>query len=305
MKPIKTVIINDTRGGHIGSNLVMKNMFDLCRKYQLNVIYTLPRSAFGQYDAKVYNKVQQAELLILHGEGTFHHSNVHVNQLLNACKQKPTVLINTVWDKVFTERENEIKNLKLISVRESKSYEQAIKITDKNKVMITPDLTFYSTFTPQNIGYTDCVMPTAREMLRKENNYFPIALGEHPPSLTVYKTWLKSLKLLVTGRFHGVCLAAKYKVPFLAFPSNCHKIESLLKDMKCSECLIYSKAEINKKRKEAEKAIEKAYAYAQSAPDRIETLFQKIKEIGLQVTGQYKKPKEKDEKNNNSNSDEK
>lgn len=36
--------------------------------------------------------------------------------------------------------------------------------------------------------------------------------------------------LVVTGRFHGICLAILAKRPFVAFASNTHKIEGLLKD---------------------------------------------------------------------------
>lgn len=42
---------------------------------------------------------------------------------------------------------------------------------------------------------------------------------------------IKSAKLIVTGRFHLVCLSMLAGVPFFAIPSNTHKIQSLLKDV--------------------------------------------------------------------------
>lgn len=41
---------------------------------------------------------------------------------------------------------------------------------------------------------------------------------------------LAGAELVVTGRFHGVCLAIPARRPFLALASNTHKVEGLLAD---------------------------------------------------------------------------
>jgi hypothetical protein len=44
-------------------------------------------------------------------------------------------------------------------------------------------------------------------------------------------------QLIITGRFHGVCLCLKVGVPFLAVRSNTHKVEGLLEDAGMSDRL--------------------------------------------------------------------
>lgn len=45
-------------------------------------------------------------------------------------------------------------------------------------------------------------------------------------------------RFLVSGRFHGVCLAIRLGVPFLAVRSITHKVEGLLEDAQLSHKLI-------------------------------------------------------------------
>ena len=99
------------------------------------------------------------------------------------------------------------------------------------------------------------------------------------PTLYSYQLWLKSLELYVTGRFHGVCLAAMIGVPFLALSSNSHKIEGILKDMDCSKLLIFSIDEVKDKKELAIKLITKAHTYAIEAKQKVGKLFQRISKI--------------------------
>jgi polysaccharide pyruvyl transferase WcaK-like protein len=50
---------------------------------------------------------------------------------------------------------------------------------------------------------------------------------------------LASSQLVITGRFHMVCMAMLTKTPFIALPSNTHKIEGLLEDSGLSHRLAF------------------------------------------------------------------
>ncbi len=51
------------------------------------------------------------------------------------------------------------------------------------------------------------------------------------PELLAFAQGLASLDLLLTGRYHAVCLALATRTPFMAITSNTPKIESLLRDV--------------------------------------------------------------------------
>jgi polysaccharide pyruvyl transferase WcaK-like protein len=52
------------------------------------------------------------------------------------------------------------------------------------------------------------------------------------------KTIASNTKLVISGRFHGVCLCLKVGVPFLAVRSNTYKIEGLLEDAGFADRLV-------------------------------------------------------------------
>ena len=99
------------------------------------------------------------------------------------------------------------------------------------------------------------------------------------PSLQTYLIWLQSLDLYVTGRFHGLCLSALMGIPFLALSSNSHKIQAILKDMKCSELLITDIKKVANKKQQAIESLPKVYKYVQEAKKKIELLFEKIAQL--------------------------
>ena len=272
-------LLNDTSGGHFGCNKVMETYRFLINKYRMNLIGTASIGDIRNHADKVRKELDKADLIIINGEGTMHHSNENAENILSLCENKRVVLMNSVWDKMFTSHTKIMQQFDLAAVRESSSYGQIIKTVPKEKVRIVPDLIFYNLHTNDSIGYCDSVMKSLRAVLQNSKNYFPLSSGEKAPSLHTYIAWLKSLDLCVTGRFHGVCLAAMYNIPFLALPSNCHKIEGLLKDMGCKDLLLSSMSEINKKTPLAKKRIKRAYQYTTKAKDKIELLFSDIRKI--------------------------
>lgn len=58
--------------------------------------------------------------------------------------------------------------------------------------------------------------------------YYPLEDEDGAAAWPHAVTDLRTARLIVTGRHHGVCLAALAGVPFVALPSNTWKVEGLL-----------------------------------------------------------------------------
>lgn len=277
---LKAVLFNDTSNeNHLGSTQVVNNIRILCAKYNITLAASYHREDINEQNLGLKRKLKSSDLVIINGEGTLHRSTPYARNFLEICRDKRSILINTVWEKMYIKDEKLLRNIILVSVRESLSYAQIIKTFDKRKVHIVPDLIFYTGlgFLKQKIGYSDSYMDYLRDGLRKNRNYFPMDYAGSNPDLEAYVTWMSGLDLYVTGRFHGVCLAAMVNKPFLAFPTNSHKMEGLLKDMRCPELLIESFEEIRSKQAQAKRSVVKAHNYALKAKEEIEDFFKLVK----------------------------
>jgi len=118
-----------------------------------------------------------------------------------------------------------------------------------------------------------------RFFLKKQTNYFPMQVEASAPSLYAFLHWIKSNDLIITGRFHGVCFAAICDVPFLAYPSNSHKVEGLLKDMNCEDLLVRNTRDALRKKQAAISAQPKIRNYVKRSVNCIENLFDDIRKI--------------------------
>jgi exopolysaccharide biosynthesis predicted pyruvyltransferase EpsI len=233
------------------------------------------------------------DLLIINGEGTIHKYPRNTKWLPivinNTSANVKIILINTLWQEMdeLPHLKRHLNRISLISVREQASYNDLIRVYNRpDKIVITPDVIFATSFDKQKIGYGDSVRKEIRKRLRKQKNYFPMSYIEQGcyhdieslniPSLHSYISWLKGLELYVTGRFHGVCLSAMANTPFLAFKSNSHKIQGILKDMNCEELIITSLDEVEKKKELAIKALPKIAKYTKKARGQIIDLFKRI-----------------------------
>jgi len=94
-------------------------------------------------------------------------------------------------------------------------------------------------------------------------------------------------ELIVTGRFHMVCLAMLAKTPFVAFPSNTFKIEGMLNDAGLNHRL-YNLNKLNNSIYNyshwQNDELEKIENYIAQADYKIENMFQIIKNVGVKNT---------------------
>lgn len=280
----KVVIINDTRSlsgknSHAGCEMVMKVLLGLCRMYKLDVIKTIPVS-HDPFKPEYKPFLQNADLVIVNGEGTIHHNRPQAFKLLSIGRRYPSVLINAVIQGMDREvlQENLPKFLS-ISVRESMSLGEILPHCPTTQVHLIPDLVFagmeeIKKFPPHPvhsmIGITDSV--------NNRQGGFLITVG-----LTAYLNQLRAWPGLTIGRFHGICFASIIGIPFNAYPSNTHKNEGILRDMGIPELYYDSVNEaINHV---PEKMNPSVVQYVQKAPKLIQDYFETIVKIAQTNAG--------------------
>jgi hypothetical protein len=263
---MRALILNDTRSGnHLGCIIVMQQLEALCREAGIEVAAMLRLGR--HFQAEVEQALPGCDVVIINGEGTMHHDAPGAMAIARAGRFAaergvPVALLNTVWQGNHAANAL-LAHCRWISARESVS-QQAIAEAG-HPARVVPDLTL-SADPAQLFGgaeagpgaglvVTDDVRLepslTLAHFARARNlPYYPMA-GR--PSLRSQRGWAKLLRLglasggarqfcldnvgaiaraafVVTGRFHGICLAILARRPFVAFASNTHKIEGLLSD---------------------------------------------------------------------------
>ena len=329
------LVLNDTRGtGHVGCLMVMQELLRACHVSAIEVSESLKtRSHFLN---KMHCALTNYDLVIINGEGTMHHDQDAALLIAEAAEQVsrlgiPMVLINTVW------QQNNILNkmlplLSLTCARESFSAKAIAKIGCD--VRVVPDLVF--NYKPHDIFNhprvpkesivvlddvrTDLSLLLSRYAFKKRVPF--IRMGGRP-SLRSFDSliyWgipflfgrcksqlkfeqlsvIRDAQIIVTGRFHGACLAILAGRPFVAVSSNSYKIEGLLHDaelgggaillddnrlgqdpMKALEFAVDKVLGVASTEKLMSEYQTRCYSYVSSARERISAMFADIKTIGL------------------------
>jgi len=282
----KAIIINDTTWEkHIGCGSVIESIRQNCKKRNIKVVKSYQRGDVTSKPQEVKEMMNKVDIIFVNGEGSLHHSPQWFSALLEILPHhKSCFLINTIWDKMFFSDVNLLNKFQLISVRESRSYDELLKTYSKpEKISIVPDLIFGLDTVNKNTaknecGFGDSVLYSLREYLSSFDNYFPLNYKEQKVNAQEYINWLRTLDIYITGRFHGVCLSIMAETKFFTFPSNSHKIEGILKDLDCEELLIRSLNDTKKINKE-KNYIEIFRNYKTNAKEKINIFFDKIEEV--------------------------
>ncbi len=213
----------------------------------------------------------ECDLVVVNGEGTLHHDGRGAEIVARAVEQcaaagRPVALINSVWE---GNRRTAIvlPLLAFAGVRESRS--GAAILAQGRPVEIVPDLLLSAPAVARlrdipaqhgALAVFDHVNPSlgiflARFAGRHRAAFW--AMAPRPPLRSLrtffgycrfrvsagFPRTLRSDHLdtalapgvVVTGRFHGACLAIAAGRPFVAITSNTHKIEGMLDDARLGE----------------------------------------------------------------------
>lgn len=140
-------LVNDTRyDNHHGSLMVVRNLQQAMQKRGWHCVGSLAVSSSARHLANNRKSLQQAQLVVVNGEGSLHHDSRNATRLLAICRElqktHPVALINTVWQENDLEKWRPVlQNFCGIYTRDKRS-QQAL--TDAGvRANYAPDLTFY------------------------------------------------------------------------------------------------------------------------------------------------------------------
>lgn len=273
---MRTLILNDTRSDqHIGCELVMQNLLRMCGRAGLKPIGTVLNSARDD-EAIVLALASEFELLLVNGEGTMHHDRPKARSLCAAASAaarlgKKVVLLNTVWQ-ANQELNKHLRDFDLVFCRESRS--QAELAIAGSTATVVPDLVF-ATDAPTVSGDANrrargavvidsvdrattltwawralrqrAAMMTMHEghcrlLQRRPWLHWGIRMRSQKPIECLNAGWasqLRRFERVISGRYHGCCLAMLLGIPTIGIPSNTHKIEGLFADAGLGEAGIW------------------------------------------------------------------
>ena len=223
---MKLLLLNDTTNYHNGCKQVIKNLKLWMQPYKvvISIPISVPRIAFDEWDS--------IDAVVVNGEGTMHNNRQGAVSALNFIKlaqqqNKPTVLLNSIWQNIDPEWKTVTDKLVYWSVRDVYSQLHATK-DFKRTPALYPDLSYFGR--PDNrFPKTVHDITLGQSFDRKQD------FGSYPQRINIFdQPWddivnqLRNSNLCVTGRFHEVMASIRADKPFVAIEGNSWKMQALI-----------------------------------------------------------------------------
>ncbi|KAF0175494.1 MAG: Uncharacterized protein FD162_465 [Rhodobacteraceae bacterium] len=178
----------------------------------------------------------EADALLINGEGTLHHSTARAMLLLAMLDEakrmgKRVLLVNALFQQ-YEGPEDILANLALLTVREPRSAAFARRFGGRPLVLLdsAADPAFLGLGTPRPLRHGTVIGGAHANGLLK-SPFAGIAgdtLAMTDARFEDIVATLRQAELYLTAQHHGVYAAALAGCPFIATPSNSHKIESFI-----------------------------------------------------------------------------
>ena len=315
---MRAVLLNDTRSEpHAGCHRVVNNLLAACKRVGIDIIGTHPNNCLDDapYVASILDEI---DLLLINGEGTMHHDCPKAIELGRAAqaaraRHKTVALLNTVWQ--ANSRLNQyLKSMDLVFCRESRSTEQ-VRCAGHSAETV-PDLLFATDTDAMNtcdakglrqVAVIDSVdrrlaVQLAWYALRHRHAFLTMheaswkRIRRRPwlaaalrlqsgqrirPGTTQFEQHLSRYRFVLSGRFHGICMAMLLGIPVLGVASNTHKMEGLMQDVGIGSAGLVSTNTLNPELLQFQwSAVSERRAavrhYVQSARKAIRSMLEKI-----------------------------
>jgi Polysaccharide pyruvyl transferase len=264
----KVAVFNDTRPmRHFGCDAVMAAIDANVTARGTAIIYRHPLGRPWQSDAKAMAAIEEADLVLVNGEGSIHHSKPAARVLARLgphCRtvDKPCFLINATIQANDQAIMNDLMAFNGLWVREGRSGEEA------NRRGVTAelcgDLTLYhdlprhgptearslvldSADRRHDMGSIAAALRLDYVAMRYSNRglkayrkrFLRWQFERGKPSSRIpgitsfqkFAAYLASRPFVVTGRFHGLCFAVNCGIPFLAMSLSNWKTDAMLDDI--------------------------------------------------------------------------
>jgi len=313
------MLLNDTRHeDHVGCRLVVKNILHHCSRVGLDVVATdLQADARTNAADFVRQRGADFQLLLINGEGTMHHDKPRALALGEAAIAaarlgKRVVIFNTVWQE--NHRLNDcLSSVDLVFCRES--FSQAHLASASCQATVVPDLVFA---TPEPamchrrsgtvvldsvhaeialqwawraLRYGYALMPMSRPVYRSLRRRFLLAKAVEIRSGRRivspgedFLGMLAKFERVISGRFHGVCLAFLLGIPVVGIRSNTHKTEGLFHDAGLDERALIvrgDRTELQHAFAYVDRQMPAIRSYVESARLKIADMFQRIRALAF------------------------
>jgi polysaccharide pyruvyl transferase WcaK-like protein len=144
------VLLNDTSfAAHHGSRHVIETIRSCLSDRGTEITASVASGKAWNEMGAVLQAIEAADVIVINGEGTLHHGAEAGDLLMNAvnhplCREKPLVLINTLWQDNPESWTELVKDIDLIVVRDGRS--QNALASAGLSVSLCPDLSFYRRF---------------------------------------------------------------------------------------------------------------------------------------------------------------
>lgn len=169
-------------------------------------------------------RLREVDLILVNAEGSLHHGRYpHMLDFMQDDKlAAKTVVMNGSYEALTPKQLKLLAKAKLVTARESMSAQylnnNGVKALVVPDVCLSLELERPQTPVVFSIGYFDSVV---NPMLAS----IPISdFDTYLYQAARYGTWY-------TGRFHGICLAVLWDVPFYAYGSNTWKNQGIMRDL--------------------------------------------------------------------------
>lgn len=274
-KKVKIALFNDTGNyPHIGCkavanahNILIDSLnITVAHRHFLNEFTDLWNGNLDSFQEIILgsflvDEFSSVDAVVVNGEGTIHHGHgLHLLSIIGAAQKlgKPTYLVNCVIQEIPSNCDYILKSLNDFTVRDLYSFQYLQ--TKRIKCRLVADSILGAQFNQgtedsfyNKIVIMDCVssckntnisIKRALALLGDEAVYFPLEGSNSLGWQDVLKR-LRSCRLIVTGRHHGLYLALMAKKPFVALPSNTWKIEGTMAALECAENLYWQNGKFN------------------------------------------------------------
>lgn len=274
---MRAILLNDTRSdNHIGCELVINNTLAQCEQHGIQVIHTIQTCDAKQAEELIIPFLDEADLIILNGEGTLHDDKSRAIALLKAADLGKkaglkTALYNALWDNNPIGQQY-LPSFDLIYCRDSVSTAEITQLHPNLPVSTVADMIFATPVSKEKSDRTN--RPLVSDSVRKNKcfalakfavqhrlPFTPMGSGFHDrvrssyflkrkltrhcdytfdqlDSADAFAQKIQSSSGMITGRFHAACLALLLETPVFCLSSNTRKIEALYTDFGLSPDLV-------------------------------------------------------------------
>ncbi|MDH6268496.1 hypothetical protein M2360_003902 [Rhizobium sp. SG_E_25_P2] len=258
--PGRILIVNNTEKleinkHHAGCKLVMSQINAHLVRHGMQVVGWVNETIGFNSVLEVDPNLDGVDAIVINGEGTFHDNAPRSINLLLLCEKlkshfnKKIIFINGLWQNNNAFMTKVLEGFDMISVRDQRSLSE---ISRKTQVSYNPDMTWSCSFARKSapgkdVAIIDCIYEDKGRKLMElaiesgkdywvmgayyKNVFAMLKADRRLPMVATTGEEFGDYRSVVTGRYHGACLALISGCSVMYTPSNSHKTEAMFDEI--------------------------------------------------------------------------